>query len=106
LPGGVSEDVADEARCDLASSHALAEPAESFAEDLLVEVPFRHRASGHGRPRVGVARLVAGEEVVEGTRRGVPFGERAAEVPDLAEGGDQRSVAVLVVEDGALIDPG
>ena len=29
-----------------------------------------------------------------------------AEVPDLAQGGDQRGVAVLVVEHGALLDPG
>ena len=57
-------------------------------------------------PGSRVARRVEGEEVVEGASGGVALGECLAEVPGFPECGDQRGMAVLVVEHGALRDPG
>src|SRR4029077_6019735 len=126
MPRGASEDVEDQRRCDLcvrvvelrrgvdaesaggfedAVPQSLAEAAEAFVEGVLVEVPFRDRERGECPPGVRVARFVEREQVVEGAGRSVTPGERLAEVPDLPERGDERGMAVLVVEDGAFWDP-
>ena len=66
--------------------HGLAESAESLVEGLFVEVPCRDGEGGDGRPGLRVARLVEGEEVVEGSCRGVTLGEGIAEVPGSSAG--------------------
>ena len=46
----------------------LAEAAEGLVDELEVHRPFGHGLGLDGRPGVGVAGRVAGEEVVEGAR--------------------------------------
>ena len=75
--------------------------------------PRRRALPGTGAPGAVAARArcwglggVEREDVREGASRGVSSGERLAQVPLLPQGGDERGVAVLLVEDLALGDPG
>ena len=83
----------------------LAQGAQVLAHHLGVHRPLRHGTSFHGRPCRRVAGRVEGEDVVEGAGRGVSLSECVAESPGLAQRGDQRGVAVLLVVHRARFDP-
>ena len=91
---------------DDALSHALAEPAEPPVEGGLVELPSRDGEGGECRPGFGsrgssrVKRSSNGRAAASRRVKGSPRFQY------LAQRRNQRGVAVLLVEDGALRDPG
>ena len=75
------------------------------AQDLRVQGPLGHWLRLDVRPRLRVCGFVEGEDVLEGAGGCVACGEGLAEVPGLAERGDQRGVSVLLVEHRSWLDP-
>ena len=84
---------------DEGGAGGFAEVAERFAEDVVVKRSVGDGLGRDGDPGVGVARCLAGKDVVEGARLGVALGEGGTEIPHLSQGRDQRCVAVLLVVD-------
>ena len=79
---------------------------ESTAPSAAVSwVHRRHRPRLWCRPGLRVAWGVEGEDVGEGSGGRVACGERISQVPLLAQCGDERRVAVLLVEHLAFGDP-
>ena len=74
---------------DEAGSHSLSQAAEGFVHDLRIHHPFRDGPGSEGGPLVGIACHVAGEQVIEGARRGVSLRESLAEIPGLPQRRDE-----------------
>ena len=66
----------------------------------------RDRSSSRDRPRRGISGMVEREGIGEGSGRFVSGGERLAQIPPVAQGGDQGGVAMLLVEHVPLGHPG
>ena len=90
---------------DEAGDEVFGEAAEGSAQNLGVHGPFGYRLGFEGRPGVGVAGVVEGEDVLEGAGGGVSTGERLTEVPGFSQRGDQRCVSVLLVVDRVRARP-
>ena len=83
----------------------LAHDGEHRAESGHVLLNLRHRPRIRDGPCLGVARGVEGEDVGERPGGSVARRERVSQTPLLAQRGDQRRVAVLLVEHLAFGDP-
>ena len=68
---------------DDAGSYRLTQAAEGLVDQVVVDSPLRDGLGFDICPGVGIARGLAGEEVVEGARRGVALSEWCAEPPRL-----------------------
>src|SRR4029077_17780265 len=79
--------------------------------DRLPNGLFIHRSCTHGKrldggPLFGITWHLSAEHVLERSRRSVTPSEGIAQVPHLAQGGDERGVTILLVVDRARFDPG
>ena len=111
VPGDVSDDLDDQPGCqrgvgvvefgwevldaacsgvlDDAWPDCLAEAAEGFVDQVVVNRPVGDGLRLDVRPCLRIARSLAGEQVVERAGGGVALGERIAEAPCLPQSRDQ-----------------